>query len=257
MGQLRGIVRVLFFLCWMLVCLPPVLVLWAVRLERLRARTAQLFYRGGCAIVGLRFTVHGAISRERPLLLISNHTSYLDVFVLGALVPVSFTPKKEVRSWPVIGFLCVLADCIFVERRPSEMQAAAEAMKQRLARGKVLCIFPEGTTSDGYDVKPFKSGFLSLAEVLKLPVQPASMAYTHIGREAMTPARREEVAWVGDATFFGHFWHFLTLPSVRVEVTLHPVRHIDSYGDRKALTKACEGEIIRQVHAMHEAHHAR
>lgn len=257
MGQLRGIVRVLFFLCWVLITFLPVLLLWAARLERLRARTAQLFYRVSCAIVGLRFTVRGAVSSERPLLLISNHTSYLDVFVLGSLVPVSFTPKKEVRSWPVIGFLCVLADCIFVERRPSEMQAAAAAMKQRLARGKVLCIFPEGTTSDGYDVKPFKSGFLSLAEVLKLPVQPASMAYTHIGREVITPARRDEVAWVGDATFFGHFWHFLTLPSVRVEVTLHPVRHVDHYGDRKALTKACEVEIIQQVHAMHEAHHAR
>jgi 1-acyl-sn-glycerol-3-phosphate acyltransferase len=257
MGQLRGILRVVFFLTWVLVSLPFVFIFWAVKLDTFRARTTQLFYRVVSFIIGIRSRVKGSISGQRPLLLISNHTSYLDVFVLGSLVPVSFTPKKDVRSWPVIGFLCVLADCIFVERRPSEMQAAAAEMKQRLAKGKVLCIFPEGTTSDGYHVKPFKSGFLSLAETLHLPVQPASMAYTHIGRERITEARREEVAWVGDATFFGHFWHVLTLPSIHVEVELLEARVIDSYGDRKALTKACEVDIIQHVHALHEAAHAR
>lgn len=246
-SKIRGTLAALTLILWMILCLPFILLFWAVRLDWLRSRIALLFYRGGAFIGGLRIHVQGVVSPERPLMLVSNHTSYLDVFIIGALVPVSFTPKKEVRRWPVIGFLCLLADCVFVERRPSEMQAAAAEMKKRLAKGKVLCLFPEGTTSDGYHIKPFKSGFLSLAETLDLPVQPASIAYTHIGREPVTEARREEVAWVGDATFFGHFWRFLCLPPVRIEVVLHPARRIAEFPDRKALTQACEEVVVGGV----------
>ncbi len=237
----------------MLVGLPIVTLAWALKLDALRGRLAQLFYIGCTAIIGLRVQVEGKVSRERPLMLVSNHTSYVDVFVIGRLAPLSFMPKKDVRSWPVIGFLCVLADCVFVERVRSEMAAATEEVRQRLSNGKIVCLFPEGTTSDGYHIKPFKSGFLSLAETLQLPVQPASIAYTHIGREPMTPARCEEVAWVGDATFFGHFWHLMTLPYVRVKVVLHPVKTIAEFGNRKALTQACEVEIKQHVAAMQEA----
>lgn len=249
-SKLRASLRALALLLAILVALPFIFAAWALRLEALRGRMVQQFYRLGAFVCGLRLTVQGEINPERPLMLISNHSSYLDVFVIGTLVPVSFTPKREVRSWPVIGFLCVLADCVFVERRPAEMQAAAAEMKKRLAKGKVLCLFPEGTTSDGYHIKPFKSGFLSLAEIHRMPVQPASIAYTHIGREPITEARREEVAWVGDATFFGHFWHFLGLPSVRVAVELFPARHISEFEDRKALTKSCEQTITLGVQGL-------
>lgn len=249
-NSLRALFGALALVLWVIACLPLVFGFWALRLERARARIVQGFYIGAAFICGLRIQVTGAVSAERPLMLVSNHTSYLDVFVIGSLVPVSFTPKKEVRSWPVIGFLCVLADCIFVERRPAEMQAAAAEMQKRLARGKVLCLFPEGTTSDGFHIKPFKSGFLSLAEIHRMPVQPASIAYTHIGRTPMVPERREEVAWVGDATFFGHFWHFLSLPPVRVHVVLHPARTIAEFGDRKALTQACQQQVVQGVEAQ-------
>lgn len=254
-NNLRAALSALTLVAWLILCLPIVFLCWLLRLERLRGRMAQLFYKGAGIICGLRVRVQGEIDPARPLMLISNHSSYLDVFIIGSLVPVSFTPKKEVRSWPVIGFLCVLGDCIFVERRPSEMQAAAAEMKKRLARGKVLCLFPEGTTSDGYHLKPFKSGFLSLAEIYRMPVQPASIVYTHIGREPVTDARREEIAWVGEATFFGHFWHFLSLPAVRVEVVLHPARHIHEFADRKALTQACEQTITVGVQQLFKDHH--
>ena len=251
MSTLRGIVRVILSIGWILFCIPFVTLAWALRMDALRGRLAQFFQVVTAMIFGLRISVRGNIDPARPLMLISNHTTYLDVFVLGKLVPLSFMPKKEVRSWPVIGFFCVLSDCIFVERRPSEMTAATEEVRKRLANGKVVCLFPEGTTSDGYTMKPFKSGFLSLAETLQLPVQPASIVYTHIGREPMSPARSEEVAWVGDATFFGHFWHVLTLPYLRIQVELLPARDIAAYGNRKALTQACEVEIKQHVAAIH------
>jgi len=235
--------------------LPPVIAAWALRLEPLRALLVLWFYKTGVFICGLRIRVQGELSSERPLMIVSNHTSYIDVFIIGSLVRVSFTPKKEVRRWPLIGFMCLLSDCVFVERRPAEMQAAAAEMKKRLAKGKVLCLFPEGTTSDGFHIKPFKSGFLSLAEIHDLPVQPASIAFTHIGREPITAERRDEVAWVGDATFFGHFWHFLSLPPLRVEVQLHPARRIAEFVDRKALAQACEQTVVAGVNHLLKAHH--
>ncbi len=256
-NNLRATLRAILLISWLALCLPFVFGFWLARLETLRGRIAQLFYAGAGWICGLRVQVHGVLHRERPLMLVSNHASYLDIFVLGRMAPLSFTPKKEVRSWPLIGFLCVLADCVFVERRPSEMQAAAAQMKKRLAKGKLLCLFPEGTTSDGVHLKPFKSGFLQLAEQQMLPVQPASIAYTHIGRTPISAARREEVAWVGEATFFGHFWHFLTLPSVRVEVMLFPAQHISQHQNRKALTQACEQLVGQGVAQLLEAEYAR
>lgn len=254
-SNLRASFSTLGLVLLILLGLPFVIVAWALRLEKLRGFFALLFNKIAARICGLRIHVRGEISRERPLMLVSNHTSYLDVFVIGSLLPVSFTPKKEIRSWPLIGFMCVLADCIFVERRPAEMQAAAAEMKKRLDKGKVLCLFPEGTTSDGFHIKPFKSGFFSLAEMHDLPVQPASIAYTHIGHDPITDARREEVAWVGDATFFGHFWHFLGLPPVRVEVEMHPTQRIGTFGNRKALTQACEQTVVAGVNHLFKASH--
>jgi 1-acyl-sn-glycerol-3-phosphate acyltransferase len=191
--------------------------------------------------------VQGSLSQERPLLLVGNHLSYLDVFVLGSLAPLSFTPKKEVRRWPVIGFLCVMADCVFVERKPSEINQAKEQMERRLDKDKIVCLFPEGTTSDGRGVLPFKSGFFSLAEEYDMPVQPVTTRYTHIGDEPMVDARRADIAWVGEATFFGHVRGLLALPSITATITLHPLLMLKDFEDRKALAKAAEAMIRAEV----------
>lgn len=244
-NPLRAAARALVLVVWTIVMFVPVFTFWALRLDRLRARAIQTVYAGAVFFSGVRISVHGKISRDRPLMLVSNHTSYLDIFVLGTLAPLSFTPKKEIRSWPVIGFFCVLADCVFIERRPTEINEAKAQMERRLDRDKVLCLFPEGTTSDGKSTLPFRSGFLSLAEEYAMPVQPATVAYTHIGDEPITDARREEIAWIGEATFFGHLKHFLGLPPVRAEVVMHPNLRFNEFEDRKALTKAAE-DIIRQ-----------
>ena len=157
--------------------------------------------------------------------------------------PLSFTPKLEIRSWPIIGFFCVLADCVFIERKPKDMQRAQAEMAARLHKGKVLALFPEGTTGDGFHVKSFKSGFLNLVEAHDLPLQPVTMAYTHIGKVPLSAATRELVAWIGDADFATHFWRLLQFPSVHVEVQFYEVERISDHEDRKALAKNCENTI--------------
>lgn len=248
-SSLRAILRAVVLVLWMLLLLPIVLVLWLLQLKKLRAKAAQFFHVVTLAILGLRIKQHGQPSDIRPLLVVSNHTSYIDIFVMGAQLPISFTPKSEIRDWPVIGFLCVLADCVFVERRRAMIDAARAEMAKRINEGRVLCLFPEGTTSNGVELKPFKSGFFSLAEDHHLSVQPASITYTHIGREPITDATREMVAWVGEATFFGHFWNMLGMPGIRAILRWHaPITHTD-FPDRKALTKAAETIVTAGVMA--------
>ena len=243
-SSLRALVKCVLFVAVVLVMFVPVLVLWSLALEKLRAKLVRVFFLLAGRIAGLRLKVEGDVSALRPLMLVANHSSYLDIFVLGAIVPLSFTPKLEIRSWPIIGFFCVLADCVFIERRPADMQRAQAEMSARLNRGKVLGLFPEGTTGDGFNVMPFKSGFLNLVEAHDLPLQPVVIAYTHIGAVPLCAENREQVAWVGEASFATHFWHLLKFENVAVTVKFYPVERIATYEDRKALAKSCEG-IIR------------
>lgn len=243
-SSLRALVKCLLFVAVTAVMFVPVLLLWCVAMERLRSRLVCLFFTILARITGLRMVVEGQVVKDRPLMLVANHSSYLDIFVLGALVPLSFTPKKEIRRWPIIGFLCVLADCIFIERRPADMQRVQAEMGARLATGKVVGLFPEGTTGDGFNVMHFKSGFLSLVEDHNLPVQPVSIAYTHIADIPLNKQNRDRVAWIGEATLVAHLWRLLKFPCIKVVVKCYEVERIGSYDDRKALAKACEN-IIR------------
>lgn len=251
-SNLRALLRVLALLLWMVSSFLLIYSVHLLRRDRLRARLAKYYYRVVGVIFGLKISVQGRVASERPLLLVSNHTTYLDILVLGGLVELAFTPKSEIRDWPVIGFFCILADCVFIERRPAYMQQAAKEMRAKLQRGKVLCIFGEGTTTDGIHLKPFKSGFFSLAIEEHLPVQPVSLAYTHLGNRMIARDKREEVAWVGEATLVDHLWHILSMPNVRVYVTLHPAIAADTHTDRKLLSSACEKAVTSGVAQLME-----
>ncbi len=252
-SPLRAIVRAVIFVAIVLVLVVPAFLLWCMTIERPRARIAQCFYFLLGRVTGLQITLYGAPAKDRPLMLVANHSSYLDILVLGSLMPLSFTPKKEIRKWPVIGFLCVLADSVFIERRAADMQRVQSEMAARLAHGKVLALFPEGTTGDGFHVMPFKSGFLSLAETHDLPVQPISIAYKSVGGIPLSAATRDQVAWIGEATLVGHLCRLFQFPNVQIGVTFHEVQRIANYEDRKALAKYCEKTIREGLNQALEA----
>ncbi len=254
-STLRATLRVAGILLLVLVMFPPILLAWALKAEKLRGRMVHLFYSGMRMLAGVRLNVVGEASDLRPLMIVANHSSYLDILVLGSIAPLSFTPKLEIRSWPVIGFFCVLGDCVFIERRPADMQRAKGEMEARLKENKVLALFPEGTTGDGFNIKPFKSGFLNLVEAHHLPLQPVSIAYTHIADQPLSAATREMVSWVGDASFAPHFMSLLKLPYVQVTVNFYAVERAENHDDRKALAKSCETTITQGLHAVLQANH--
>ena len=228
--------------------LLPLLLLWALRADHVRRKCVQGFHRYACWLLNIKVSVEGDLYQGRPMLMVANHASYIDVFVLGSIAPMSFTPKKEIEKWPVIGFLCKLSDCVFVERRPSEIKTAQVQIQQKLANGKIVTVFPEGTTNDGNAVKHFKSSMFYLAEQgvcdPPLPVQPATVAYTHMNGELLDrEGARDAIAWHGDADFAPHFMQLLGLRSIKAKIVLHPVRDITAYDSRKALCAACEEEV--------------
>ncbi len=222
----------------------PILLVWGLRLRGLH----EIFIHLSCASIakclGLRVTVKGAPARERPLLMVSNHFSYLDVYVLGGLLAVHFTPKREVASWPLIGFCCRCIGCIFIDRRVSQTKNNHLQLIGALKHRWVISLFPEGTTNNGMTLLPFRSSYFSLAEApYHVPVQPVTVRYTHIGGESIRPQWLPLIGWYADMTFFPHFLQVLALPSIRVEVQFHPL--LKGEGNRKMLAEAAQRVIER------------
>jgi 1-acyl-sn-glycerol-3-phosphate acyltransferase len=117
------------------------------------------------AILQVHSTVRGALPRgHQPTLIVCNHVSWLDIWVIDAVLPVRFVAKSDVRRWPVIGFLVSRAGTIFVERRKRHDTARTNrAIVQALARGEYVAVFPEGTTTDGSEVRPYHASLFQPA----------------------------------------------------------------------------------------------
>jgi 1-acyl-sn-glycerol-3-phosphate acyltransferase len=199
------------------------------------------------AIIGVRCVVQGAAAEKRPLLLVTNHTSYLDILLLGSLLPVRFTPKSEIARWPVIGSVCRLTGCVFIERRATRTTDNQDKLLTAMEEGAMVSLFPEGTTNDGRHILPFRSSFFSLAERnfggTPLKVQPAVIRYTHINGMPIGYGQMPMIAWYGDMALLPHAAQLLKLGAIRAEVIfLEPV-DISAFENRKALAAHCQSVI--------------
>ena len=178
-----------------------------------RAEQARLFHRFsglGLRVFGVKLTVEGTRSTEATLL-VANHLSYVDVFVIASVQPTVFVTSVEVRDSFLLGTLCKLGGCLFVERRsraglPREIASLSRVLRQGLS----LTLFPEGTTSNGERLRPFKSSLLECARVPGVWVSPVCIVYERIDGVAFGPANRDQVAYHGDMTFFPHLWGLLS-----------------------------------------------
>ena len=123
----------------------------------------------------------------------------------------------------------------------------------RLEAGENLILFPEGTSSDGNAVLPFKSALFSVAQVephgQPLLVQPVSLAYTLLDGMPIGRALRPYFAWYGDMMLAPHFWEVAGLGRATVDVVFHPPVSIQEYGSRKALADHCQAVVARGVSA--------
>ena len=219
----------------------------------LQKRLPVWYHRQCCRILGFDIETHGRQSTVHPTLYASNHVSYLDIMVLGSLIAGSFVAKAEVADWPLFGWLARLQRSIFVERRGRDAAAHRDEMDERLGQGDDLIVFPEGTSSDGNRVLPFKSALFAVAERrpqgAPLLVQPVSIAYTRLDGVPMGRFLRPFFAWYGDMDMAGHLWQAVGLGKVTVVVEFHPPATIDDFGSRKALSEQCRAQVAAGVAA--------
>ena len=212
----------------------------------------QRCFSGVLRIVGVRLERVGRLCPLRPLLLVSNHTTYLDIAVLGASAPVHFTPKTEIADWPLIGMCSRLLRSIFIDRRISKTGENRRNLRDALAAGKVISLFPEGTTNDGKRLHPFRSSYFSLAEErfggAALTVQPAAIVYTHINGLPIDSTQWPLVAWYGDMNMLTHARRLLSLGSLRAKIVFGAPISVDDLNpdepsSRKALAAQCERAV--------------
>ena len=246
MNGLRAGARLLLFALHTLPLMPVQQAL--VKLRSPRAATLPWrYHRRNCRILGFEVRTHGRRAETRPTLFVANHVSWIDIVVLSSLFPISFVAKSEVGLWPFFGTLARLQRTVFVERRASRTAAHRDEIGRRLAEGGDLILFPEGTSSDGGRVLPFRSALFSVAERRiegrPLAVQPLTVAYTGIDGMPLTRRRRPEVAWYGDMELAAHLWGALKARRIRVDVVFHQPVTIDEFPDRKALAAHCRGAV--------------
>ena len=193
-------------------------------------------------IMGLRRAVIGTPMRHRGAV-VANHTSWLDIFSLNAAQRIYFVSKSEVASWPGIGWLAKATGTLFIERNPKHARKQTEVFQRRLLDNHRLLFFPEGTSTDGLQVLPFKTTLFQSFFVPELRdviwVQPVTVLYT-----APNGTDPRFYGWWGDMSFGGHLLR--TLASLRqgqVTTIYHTPLAVADFENRKALAQACEAQV--------------
>lgn len=187
-----------------------------------------------CALHGVRPTVRGQIPSE-PCVLVANHISYFDPVVLASMLPLTAVAKREVSSWPLIGELSRKLGTLYVTR--DDAHSGARCLREALhalEAGVSVLVFPEGTTTTGDSVLPFKRGIFGAAARARVPVVPVCMRYD-----------RPDAAWVGDDAFLPHYVKAITHACTRVNVRFMEALSVPSVRDAQEVAEAARRAITR------------
>ncbi len=250
MVALRATTTLVLFLLWTLLLLP--LQILALRLgSPLMESIPMLYHRGVARLMRIHVRRIGEISTERPTLFVVNHISWIDIIVLDTQIKASFIAKHEIASWPLFGLLAKLQRSVFIERKARRTADHRDEMTVRLDAGDSLILFPEGTSSDGLRVQPFKSAFFVLAErqVRNRPllVQPVTIGYSRLNNMPVGRRWMPIFAWVGDENLAPHLWRFVKNGPAECVVEFHPPVTIDQFASRKELAAYCHRLIALGV----------
>ncbi len=242
--RVRAIRRGLTIALW---TLPAILIQTVMLMLPGRAKMgfARFYWASLCSIMGLKIRVIGTAAQRldgRPVVFASNHSSWLDVLALGGVLDACFIAKADVAGWPVISTIARLGRTVYVTRRATSTGRERDDMRGRLDAGDNLILFPEGTSSDGSRVLPFRSAFFSVVEAqagTKRPlIQPVSIVYDQLAGLPMGRASRPVFAWYGDMDLASHFWRLAQHRGLRVSILLHAPIDPAAYPTRKALSAA-------------------
>lgn len=216
------------------------LMTWGRHPERIVQPFKQRWMRALCKVMNVRITQHGEPA-SGPILVVANHVSWLDIPVLSAQVPMSFVAKQDVLHWPVVGMLAKCAGTLFIGRGRSanrqNVSAVNEEMSERLDGGRRIVIFPEGTTTDGRQVKRFHPRLFNVACANRYPVQPVAIRYRGIAAEA--------APFIGEDEFLPHLWQLLKHPELEAEICWLPVLAVSE--EPEPLAEQAQQQILSSI----------
>jgi 1-acyl-sn-glycerol-3-phosphate acyltransferase len=237
------LVAIIAILLLVLAILVPLQLLFLRLASQLAAKLPVTFHRILLWLLGVKVHVDGDVSLERPLLIVANHVSLLDISVLSTVAPLSFVAKSEIRDWPVIGLFARMQRTVFIERgdRRQAGQQATE-IAERLAAEETMVLFPEGTTGDANALLPFKTPLFEAAKVaLKAvsvdhaQVQPVALHYHTLHGMPLTRAERPHIAWPGEVGLLESLMPLILKGGLDVTVRCAPATRLDDTSDRKVV----------------------
>ena len=217
-----------------------------------RERLIRGWSRKLLGICGIEVEVEG-LAQGQPApngaMLVSNHISWLDIYVIHSWQPVRFVAKSKIRNWPVVGWLCDKTGTIFIERaRKRDAHRVLHHITEVMRQGDLVCVFPEGTTTDGSKVLPFHANLMQAPVAGKLPVQPVGLTYL----DAATGLPTLAPAYIDDISLIQCLNAILKSPPIKARLTLGPQLHATSAG-RRELAEAAREVVVHLVDGKHEA----
>lgn len=253
MRRLRAFVRGLVFtvLCTVFYTLWLVgfpLAALSGRREPWRAWIFHTWAKRATGVLGVTTRVQGEPPRA-PFLLVSNHLSYLDIILLASQARCVFVSKAEVARWPIIGLLARSMGTLFLDRtKKRDVARIADQIRERFELGQGVVFFPEGTSTPGAEVIPFRSSLLEPAATAGLPVRHVTLRYA---TPASEPPAHMAVSWWGDMEFAPHFVELLGLARIEASVVFgeEPIRE----PDRKLLAEELHRRVAASFTPMTEA----
>ncbi len=210
----------------------------------------KLLFIGVTKIFGIKVKIFGK-EKKKNVLFISNHISYLDIFVLGSSINAIFIAKSEIRNWPLINKLATIGRTIFVERTNKKtVKSQMKVIEQNMINGFNVILFPEGTSSDGSKVLDFKSSLFGIIDSESLDnfyIQPISISYSKLDGLPLDKIFRPFLAWFGGMDLISHAWKFLGLGLSEVNLHFHEPKKFSFFVDRKHACKFCYEKISKRV----------
>ena len=194
------------------------------------------FHRILLKILGIKVKLIGQNTSARPLILAGNHTSYLDIIILGSIMPICFIAKEDIKHWFLFGFLAKMQNTIFIKRKNYKTLESLNSINKELANNSAVVLFPEGTTNTGKKVLNFKSSLFNLFENNNtLRLQNFSLCYTHVNDMPIDNRTRPQISWYGDMNILSHLLNFLKISCVDATVVFHPILPLRGL-DRKSIS---------------------
>ncbi len=247
------------FLIFLVLAIQVPLFLLTQFNQKLAYLQTKLALKMIAGLVGIHVKIYGKPDTHHPLLIISNHISYLDIFSMGANLKGVFVGKAEIKTWPLVGWLAKQAKVLFMDRRPSQAQNMVKSLKQRFENSKLpMVLYPEGTTTNGTYVKDFKSSLFNFMEpqlagektdLPEIKIQPITIIYRDKNGRKLSEKEISKLAWFDNEKIdqgpksernlplLTHLFSVLKKGGFITEIHYLPTANLTGITDRKTLAK--------------------